>query len=176
MKRLFETVLLLDDLREPYTSVSRSSVANASKPEQRLIVLDFSTFFVFQESISTMHSTFASNIQCGQDHFMNRVSFVGTGDILPPITEEAEEEDSDLVVHIDYIAGVSDDRPIEEFLPKPRPRNDLTALMPPSQQLRQRPPRLASRRRLETYVDEDMIKAYQEQSDTEEARKKSRPR
>jgi hypothetical protein len=109
-----------------------------------------------------------------QEHFTSRASFSANGDVLPTIEEVAVMEGTHFLEDMESILEGITPAPLtalEECLPKPRSRNDLTALMSGihrKDHLQQQTPRFGLRRRLETYLEEEVAKAYQEEVDREE--------
>jgi hypothetical protein len=107
------------------------------------------------------------NSRCEQGNFCSDPHFAG-GDILPPIEEEADFDGTQLLDDIEVLLEGSNNIPLESILREEhgrRPRTDLTALMPGGQKLDllQHTPTVGLRRRLESYLEEELAKTYQEQ-------------
>jgi hypothetical protein len=114
-----------------------------------------------------MHSNYSTNARNMEEHFTKKATFSANGDILPTIDERAIMEGTHFLEDMETIlegATSVSMTALDEYLTKPRACRDLTALMPDNDRedlLRQPTPRLGLRRRLETYLEEEMIRAYQ---------------
>jgi hypothetical protein len=116
-----------------------------------------------------MHSNYSTNTRNMEEHFTKKAIFSANGDILPTIDERAIMEGTHFLEDMEVIlegATSMSMTALDEYFTKPRACRDLTALMPDNDRvdlLQQPTPRLGLRRRLETYLEEEMIRAYQEE-------------
>jgi hypothetical protein len=115
-----------------------------------------------------MHFNYAINSHCEEGNFSNDPDFAGV-DVLPIIEEEADFDGTQLLDDIEVLLEGSNNVPLESILREEhgrRPRTDLTALMHGGQKLDNLPqhtPTIGLRRRLESYLEEELARTYQEQ-------------
>ena len=114
-----------------------------------------------------MHSNYAMNSGCEQGNFCSDPNFAG-GCILPAIEEEDDFDGAQLLDDIEVLLEGSNNVPLKSILREEhgrRPRTDLTALMHGGQKLDllQHTPTVGLRRRLESYLEEELARTYQEQ-------------
>jgi hypothetical protein len=124
-----------------------------------------------------MHSNYAMNSRCEQGNFCNAPNFPG-GNILPTIEEEADFDGTQLLDDIEDLLEGSNSVPLKSMLREEhgrRPRTDLTALMQGGQKLDllQHTPTIGLRRRLESYLEEELVRTYQEQFENDEQEEKN---
>jgi hypothetical protein len=118
-----------------------------------------------------MISNYFINSRCHQEHFTKKISFAGNGTVLPTISEEDAimEAGTQFLEDMETILDGTTSMPItalEEYTTKPRACRDLTALMSDRDRmdlLSQQTPRIGLRERLETYLEEEMARVYQEE-------------
>jgi hypothetical protein len=109
-----------------------------------------------------MHSNYAMNSRCEQGNFYSDVN------ILPAIEEEDDFDGTQLLDDIEVLLEGSNNVPLESILREEhgrRPRTDLTALMHGGREpdILQHTPAVGLRRRLESYLEEELARTYQEQ-------------
>jgi hypothetical protein len=114
-----------------------------------------------------MHSNYAMNSRCEQGNFGSDPNFAG-GDILPTIEEEADFDGTQLIDDIEVLLEGSNNVSLTSILREEhgrRPRTGLTALMHGGQKLDllMHTPTIGLRRRLESYLEEELARTYQEQ-------------